>query len=416
MNHTITTTTSEAVAKWSTGLGEPGWLINRRKAAFESFLQSPPPPKTDEAWKYTDLARLPWEQYSVLPIPNEMDSGLRRNDKIVFSTLAVALRESPDLVRPYLLADHSWQSSEHYNGAKYVNMQDALWDEGFFVHVPANASLTAPLRGKFVVPRAGNTIFPRTIVVLEEGAQLTYIDEYASDASDQGNDILSNAAVELYLKTGTRLNYINIQQFGRGVTHLYHQYADIAKDAVLTSVTVSLGSGTTKAVIEAALKEPGASSYLFGLALGDGAQHFDHHTMQTHLAPHTASDLLYKSALKDGAKSVYTGLIRMTKDAQKSDAYQSNKNLLLSEQAKANSVPQLEIEANDVRCTHGASIGAIDHDQCYYLKSRGLSEGEATKIIARGFFEDVLQRLPEGDVRNVVERAIEQKLGGDDNG
>ncbi|MBI2345894.1 MAG: Fe-S cluster assembly protein SufD [Deltaproteobacteria bacterium] len=432
---TIATTTADTVAKWAAGLGEPAWLINQRKAAWEAYLQLSPPPNTEEAWKYTDLSKIGWDRLAVLPngsgtptgtitttfdvVPKEFQAR-----GVIVSELSAALSAEPDLVRPYLTdpaldvgvaalrPGFSGLSGAHYSGAKYLSLQEALWDRGLFVYVPAGVDATIPLSGRVTCSASGIGVFPRTIVVVEEGASLTYIDEYDSPTETELKETLSHARVELHCKPGARLHYVNIQRWHAGVTHLFHQHANLANDSALTAVTITLGGGTTKATVEAALQAPGATSYLFGLGFANGKQHFDHHTMQTHLAPHTTSDLLYKIALKDQAKSIYTGLIRMTKAAQQSNAYQANRNLLLSEAARANTVPQLEIEANDVRCTHGATVGTIDEEQCYYLTSRGLSREEAEQMIAAGLFEELLLRLPSEHVREVVRKTIQNKLGG----
>lgn len=425
MRATIATTSMEQVAQWAAAHGEPAWLIDQRKAAWEAFRTLPLPPKTEEAWKYTDLARLPWERYALFahdlchlaPTPALAEG-------IIATDLATALRQYPDLVRPYvsdpaldaaaaaLRPGFSGLNGGHYSGAKYLSLQEALWDRGVFIYVPAGTTVTVPLHTRCTLAGSGTAIFPRTIVVLGEGAQATVVDAYTSPDLQTPADALAHARVELHLQAGARLQYLNLQQWHRGVTHLYHQHATLARDSALTSVTVTLGSATTKAIVEAALTAPGATSTLFGLGFGDGTQHFDHHTLQTHLAPHTTSDLLYKMALKDRAASIYTGLIRMTKAAQKADAYQSNRNLLLSEAARATAVPQLEIEANDVRCTHGASVGTIDEEQRYYLMARGLSRHEAEQMVACGFFEELLARFPDEPLRAMVRTTINQKLGG----
>ncbi|HWC32061.1 MAG TPA: SufD family Fe-S cluster assembly protein, partial [Actinomycetota bacterium] len=204
--------------------------------------------------------------------------------------------------------------------------------------------------------------------------------------------------------------YVSLQDWGRGVIHLAVQRAQLERDAELRSLAVSFGASLSRTEVESVLAEPGAHSEMLGVYFTDGDQHFDHRSLQDHVAPNCTSDLLYKGALKDASRVVYSGLIRIHPGARRSDAYQTNRNVVLSDEAKADSIPNLEIENNDVRCSHAASVGPVDEDVRFYLESRGIPRDEAEQLIVTGFFQEVLDRVPLEEVRGSLEAAIEDEL------
>jgi Fe-S cluster assembly protein SufD len=217
--------------------------------------------------------------------------------------------------------------------------------------------------------------------------------------------------VELILKPGANLKYFHVQDYARNVWHFTSQTALLDKDTSLTWLAGTLGSGTTKAFLDCKFLGQGANANLLGFFFGDGKQHFDQHTFQNHIVGHTTSDLLYKGALKDNAYSAFRGLIRVNPEAQRTDAYQANRNILLSQHAHADSIPELEIEANDVRCTHGATVGPVDPDQIFYLMTRGIPKIEAENLIVEGFFDPLMQKIPLESICGELTLAIQSKIG-----
>lgn len=405
---TIADISKDAVSKTSKTIGDPAWLALAREKAWEKYTTTPYPTRKEELWKYTDLSRVKWNKYVVGTqedvIVNPLSEDAQKSG-VIFCTLAEALKIKPELVKNYL-----GRSKEQVNG-KFAVENLAMTDRGLFCFVPKGVKVAAPIRGEYRSTQDGATLFPRTIVVLEEGAEAIFFDHFNSP-NVQGTPIgYSNARVELYVGKNARLHYLQLQNWHTGMIHLLEQHAELDQDAYVSATTVTLGASIAKSTIGAILKAPGATSYLFGLGYVNGKQQFDHHTMQMHLAPNTTSDLLYKMAVDDAAKSTYTGIITMTPAAQKADAYQSNKNILLSKTASANTVPQLNILANDVRCTHGASVGTVEEEQLYYLESRGLSRDIARDMIVHGFFEDLVGKLPEESLKEAVRRAVNAKLG-----
>jgi Fe-S cluster assembly protein SufD len=331
----------------------------------------------------------------------ELDEGLASRG-VIFTDMETAVREHGDLVQRYLL------SQVPSGFGKYQALHNAFWSGGTFLYVPRDVEIDAPLRSLTWSDKPGLAVMPHTLVVLERGARASLVDEFAS-AGGSG-PALANGAVELCIGEGAGLRYVSLQRWGSDVFALGAQRASIGRDASLSSLSVVLGSRLTKSWIESALKEQGAHTEMIAVMFASGKQRFHHHTLQDHQAPNTTSDLLFKAALADEARSEYSGLIRVHKDAQKTDAYQANRNLALSEHARADSMPKLEIEANDVRCTHGATVGPIDPEQLFYLQARGLPAQAAERMIVEGFFEQVLEKIPLEDMREGVRQAVAAKL------
>ncbi len=408
----------ETVEHWSHAHGEPEWLTAHRAQAWGAYGQAPLPPSTAEAWKYTNLEKLAGWNQSTWPVDDaaQLVTGKATSlpSSVLCCDLGEALRQHPDVVRPYLTnhkvrQEFSGANGQTYGGVRYLYQQEALWDRGFFIYVPRGVEVALPIQGHITCTQTGSAIFPRTIIVLEPGASLTYVEEFQSQPALTGM-ASCHARAELYLGENSRLRYLSIQRWHNDMRHLAHQHASVGRDAHFTSLAVTLGGRVVKTVTESQLTAPGAESLLFGLTFGDGQQHIDHHTLQTHLAPNTLSDLLFKSALKDQAKAIYTGLIRMTHAAQQGAAYQASRNLLLSEACQANAIPQLEIAANDVKCSHGATMGPVDQNQLYYLTTRGLARPEAEQMLAAGFFEELIAKIPSAEMAELVRQAIAQKL------
>jgi Fe-S cluster assembly protein SufD len=246
------------------------------------------------------------------------------------------------------------------------------------------------------------------VVVAEEGARFSLIE----DRSSAGPDTLaySNAVVELFVEQGAKIEYVSLQNLSRETWHFGRHKARLERDAELDWVIGGFGSKRGKVWIENDLVGPGATSRVTGAYFADGDQHLDYDTFQEHVAPNTESDFAFKGALRETATAVWRGMIRVEPDAQQTNAYQENRNLLLSDKAHADSIPGLEIMANDVRCTHGATLGRVNRDEVFYLMARGLSRAEAERLIVRGFFQDVLDRIELEPVREALGAALEARI------
>ena len=416
---------------------EPRWLRERRLEAWSLYEQMATPTPRERAWKYTDITRLDFDQF--LPFAAsataanadlrlrgyvedretraglvvqqdseasyaELEPGLAQRG-VVFCGLDEAVRNYPDLVR-----EHFMTTCVPASTSKLTALHAAFWGGGVLIYVPRDVEVSLPLHSAFWAETAGLAAFPHVLIIAERNSRVTLVDEYASP-SRQGM-ALSDAVAEIFVKDGAQVRYVNLQRWDTGSYHFSTQRALLGRDAVLRYVTVGLGSRLSKVTNEAILEGDGSNSEMLGLFFGEKGQKFDAITLQDHRGARTTSDLLYKSALKDRAQSIYYGLVRVGPEARGSDANQENRNLLLSDQAKADSDPVLEILTSEVvRCAHGATVGPVDEEQLFYLQCRGLPRDEAERLLIAGFFTGVIQRVPVVQVRTKLENAILERLG-----
>jgi len=296
----------------------------------------------------------------------------------------------------------------------FTLLHDAFLAGGAVVKVPAGVVIEQPIVILHWEEGDGYATFPHTLVVAGEASEVTVFDRYGS--ADRGKPPadaaghLVDSVVELILGDGAHVRYVSVQEHGPHTWQIALQRAHIGRDASLRSSVVALGGKYARLRSESLLAGEGAESDLTAVYFGDGHQMLDFRTLQDHAAPHTRSDLLFKGAVEDSAQSVYSGLIRVRKEAQKTEAFQTNRNLVLSEGAEAKSVPNLEIEADDVRCSHASTVGPIDDDQLYYLATRGVSPAEAERLIVLGFFDDVFDRLPLPSLVAPLRRSVIEKI------
>jgi Fe-S cluster assembly protein SufD len=289
---------------------------------------------------------------------------------------------------------------------KFAAHNAAMWRSGLLVQVPKGLVLEKPLTIRIANAVEGGSLFWRLLVVAEPESRFTVIEEYVSATPELS--AYSNAAVEIVVGQAAKVEYVSVQSLSRQTWHFASHHARVERDAELDWVTGGFGSAKGKVRIQNDLAGPGATSRVTGAYFADGTQHLDYDTFQEHIAPDTTSDFAFKGALRDEARAVWRGMIRVEQDAQKTNAYQENRNLLLSRQAHADSIPGLEI--NDVRCTHGATLGQVDRDQLFYLMARGLTRAEAERLIVRGFFQDVLDRVELAPVRQALGDALEARI------
>ena len=429
---------AEVVEALSDFKNEPDWLKEKRLGAWRMFESMPMPTLRDEAWRYTDISDVSIEDFtpyasspeanseedlpeavqtliregeenSALLVQHNSETAFSRVDEelarrgVVFTDLHTALEEHEDLVREHLFG----LVPEDYD--KFAALSAAAFSGGSFLYVPRGVDVEVPIQSYRWLDVVGS-IMPRTLVVVEEGASVTYIDEYAS--ADDEDPAFSNGAVELYVGEGANLRYVSLQNWERNVLHFNTIRSSTEKDATINSLVVSLGSQLSRTNVEAGLTPAGGDSEMLGLYFADMEQVLDHHTLQDHIAPNAHSDLLYKGALRDESLAVFSGLIRVEPGAQKTDAYQTNRNLILgTDEAMAVSLPNLEIMADDVRCSHGSTTGQVDEVELFYLMSRGIPRREAEKLVVFGFFGEVTSRIPLKGLKDKLDRAIEGKIG-----
>ena len=420
----------------SMALKDADWYARRRLTAWKAYSATPMPNLNDEAWRRTDIRPFKWGQVTMphhangrvaakrvpasllRPLVGQQQGGqlvaaggrvvertlaasLKRQ-KVIFTDFITATKKHPDLVKKYLgktvpIAD-----------GKFAALTETLADGGLFVYVPKGAQLELPLHS--VAWLTGKAHFSRVVIVVDDDASATVVHEMASPegVADQA---LHTATVEVVTGKRARLTFVELQSLGTNVWNFTHERVRVGQDAKVDWIFVAVGTHLTKNFSEIDLDGSGAVGKMSGFYFADGEQHLDHDTQQNHNAPNTTSDLLFKGALRDRSRSVWQGMIYVAPGAQKSDGYQANRNLVLSRGSRADSIPGLEILADDVRCTHGATVGQMEEEHIFYLMARGLPRAEAEKLVVDGFFDPVLQRIPFEGVRQRLKKAIEAKMG-----
>ena len=375
--------------------------------AAEAYRSLPLPNTTEEHWRFTDLKGFEPESFvggGETEIATMLDLDVAGYATVTEN--GIEIERAPEGVRfEPLPEDYEQLYSLIGWDEKFAAHNAAMWTHGLLVVVPKGVVLEKPL---YVRIAATGQTFWRLVVVAEEGARASLIEEYASPAPDTA--AYSNAAVELFVEQGAKLEYVSLQNLSAETWHFASHHARVGRDAELDWVAGGFGSKKGKTRIQNDLSGPGGTSRVTGAYFADGEQHLDYDTFQEHIAPHCTSDFAFKGALRDNATAVWRGMIRVEPDAQKKNAYQECRNLMLSPTAHAIPIPGLEIMANDVRCTHGATVSRVDREQLFYLMSRGLPRAEAERLVVRGFFQDVLDRIELEPVREAVTAALEARI------
>jgi Fe-S cluster assembly protein SufD len=383
-----------------------------RTDLLERYRALPLPTTKDESWRFTDLKDFDPETFSANGADEDAAAPalleLEAAGVVRLSEAGLVIDRAPDGIRFEALADHPRLYELVGSDEKFAAHNAAEWTHGLLVHVPKDVVLEQPLLVRIVNSVEGGSLFWRLLIVAEPGSRVSVIEEYASTTPQLSGYL--NAAVEIFVEDNAKVEYVSVQNVSRETWHFGSHHASIGRDAELDWVCAGFGSKKGKIRIQNDLAGSGATSRVTGAYFADGDQHLDYDTFQEHIAPNTTSDFAFKGALRDTSSAVWRGMIRVEEDAQKTNAYQENRNLLLSKQAHADSIPGLEILANDVRCTHGATLGQVDREQLFYLMARGLSRGEAERLIVRGFFQDVLDRIELEPVREALSAALEARI------
>ena len=383
-----------------------------RSELLERYQALPLPTTRDEHWRFTDLKGFDPDAWgggasAAAAVPSMLELDVAGSATIDESGIRV--ERAPDGVRFEPLTDeHPLLGSLVKPDDKFRAHNAAVWEHGLLVHVPEGVELEKPLYLRVASGVPGGSLFWRVLVVAEPGSRFTVVQELTS--SEPELEAYANGVVEVVVKGGAKAEIVNVQRLSSKTWLFASCHARIERDAELDWVEGGFGSAKGKTWIQNDLADRGASSRVTGAYFADGNQHLDYDTYQLHAAPDTTSDFAFKGALRDTAATVWRGMIRVEEGAQKTNAYQENRNLLLSKKATANSIPGLEILANDVRCTHGATLSQVDREQLFYLMARGLPRAEAERLIVRGFFQDVLDRIELEPVRDALGAALEARI------
>ena len=428
----------ELVEAWAASLNEPEWLMARRLDALRVFRDTPSPQRTDELWRRVELGAFKLDQViaSISPAANierpgaaaESAAILQASDApgwmlhvdggnvqrhldpalaaqgVIFTDLATAAREHAELLESRFMTE-----CVKLNDSYFAALHGVLVRGGVVLYVPKGVTIDAPLRALTRLSAETRIGAPHTLVVLDEGARATLIEEFASETGTA--QTMVNGAVEIMLGKGAQLDYVSVQDWGRNVYNFTTERAHLGEESTLHWVVGGIGGKFTKTLLETDMLGRKSTALMSGVFFTDGKQQMHYDTQQNHIAPGCKSDLLYKNALRDESRTVWRGNIRVFKDAQKTDGYQANRNLQLSHRSRADSIPGLEIEADDVRCTHGSTVGSIEEEPMFYMASRGIPENEARRLIVEGFFAQVIQRIPLEETRDRLIAEIGKKIG-----
>lgn len=425
------TITPEGFSAFLSSRDDPSWLAAIRNGAWERFLQSPMPSRQDEEWTRTDIRLFRIDRYplplgdvpdveppsAVLttgvqlagrtvsgdsrPRSAELDERWSRKG-VLFGSLDTMVRRHGELLRPYL------ESPAIDSGRdKFSALNTACWSGGTLLYVPRGVVVDEPLHVLSLLSDGGVDL-GRTLVILEEDAEATLLDEKQS--TDEHGTGLHCGSLELHVSPHARLRYVSLQQWSDKVWHFAHQKAIVGRQGSLQWTIGALGSRLAKVNQHVVLTGEYADAQVNGVMFTEGRQHLSYHTLQHHQRPSCRSDLLYKAALQDTSRTVWRGMIKVDPDAQQTDGYQRNDNLMLSHESRADSIPGLEIEADDVRCTHGSTTGRIDDQQVFYCRSRGLTRNEAVRLVVTGFFQQVFDRITIENVRDALAQAIRRRI------
>ena len=418
----------------------PAWWLDRKRAAYARFAAAPMPQRTDEGWRFSNLSTLTLNGFNAAPAPVRFDQLAHRelgvtgaghlvlaNNRlvsrqivdaaatqsgIILDSLQNALLQHGDLVKAHLLAQPSKLGSD-----KFAALHEAFLEDGAFIYVPKGVEAALPVGVFHYASGAGAAVFPHTLVIAGDNAKITVADFFRTDTGahpsaspKSGAGGFACGGHDLYAGHGAQVTYLAMQDWSRETLSFQFNATVARRDSKVLSLNLHAGARQARHESFSQLSAPGAHSEMLALTVAHGTQEFDQRTLQIHQAPNTSSNLLYKNALLEQAKTIFSGLIVVDADAQKTDAYQSNRNLMLSDEAEANSLPGLEIQANDVRCTHGATSARIDREQEFYLESRGIRAAQAQELLVFGFFEEVLGKIEHQELHDRLTEIIREKF------
>jgi Fe-S cluster assembly protein SufD len=425
--------TKQDVEELSAALGEPGWVLDRRLEAWGIYESLDLPKEKDEPWRYTDLRRLKFDlgQFALARpgrtnktttaaealVEEEEDRAgylIQRDSDVVHVELDPALREKGVIFTDLnsAIAEHGELVKEQLfrrlpNDNIFQALHAAMFCGGTFLYIPKGVTIALPIESQRWIDRAGIAVFPHNLLIVEEDAEVIYFERHQSTAREPS---LSIGGGEVAAGRASRVSLVSLQEYGNQIWHFQTQRTTTSADVMLRSLVVTLGGRFSRNEIATIIEGERSTVDMLGVYFAEQGQHFDFRTLQDHVGGQSKSDLLYKGALKDESRAVYAGLIRVNKSAPFTDAYQTNRNLVLSDHAKADSKPELEIENNEVKCSHGASVSQIEENELFYLQARGIPRPEAERLIVNGFFEEVVSRISIGEIRTVLLDAIAAKL------
>jgi Fe-S cluster assembly protein SufD len=413
---------------------EPAWFAERRAAAWDVFESLPMPIRKDEAWRFANVSALDISKFRApAPVSDAVQADVVRrssgllekagrmvfaNDQlltrevygdalrergVIWKPISQAAADHPELFQKYFM-----QEDAILGGRKFAALHRARVSNGTFLYVPKNVEIDLPIEAFHWLDGEGGSIFPHTLIIAEDNSKVTLVDYFQSTDSETVG--FACGVNDLWLGTGSKVTYVCAQNWSKKTLGVQMNATVVGRDAAATALTLNLGGSYIRSESVSHLRGTGGRSDMLAVSVAKDKQEIDQRTLQIHEVPNTASDLLYKNSLDDQSKTIFAGLIRVAPGAHFTDAYQKVRNLLLSDEAEANSAPGLEIEADNVRCTHGATSGQVDAEELFYLRSRGIPTPIAHKLIVLGFLYEVFDRLPNELIREQLHKLLEAKF------
>jgi len=425
-------TTTEPALILSPFTTAPGWFRELQASAWADYQNEPQPARTNELWRFSSVKSLELNDYLPAPefssdpsqvtsqrsyrepagrlvfandalISAELFDSAVKKSGVIFTALSDALEKHSDLLREHFMAQPTKLGS-----AKFAALHKALVRAGTFLWVPRNVEIRAPFEVFHLVEGDCATVYPHTLIIADDSSKVTFVEHFVS--SNPAHRGFACGVNDLVLKPGSKLTYVSLQEWSRSFVSVQVNSTIAARDSEAVNLALNFGGRYSRLESVSRMIDRGARSDMLAITVARGDQEFDQRTLQDHLKADTTSDLLYKNVLSDNARTVFSGLIKVEPGAHRTDAYQKVRNLLLSDDAEANSMPGLEILADDVRCTHGATSGQIEPEEFFYLKSRGIDDLAAKQLISRGFLNEVVARLPEAELSEYLQKQIENQL------
>lgn len=413
---------------------EPSWLNERRTAGLEQFKQLPMPTARDELWRFASVGRLSIDNYQAADVPssNTLDTLTERSELVseragrtvfvddvpadfecvseelaakgvIYLPIAEAVEKHPELMEKYFLRESTELGSE-----KFFGLHAASVKAGSILYVPKGVSIEAPFVNYYWTSGARSAVFPHTLIVAEDNAYVSVVDVFFSETLR--NEALNIAVANIHAGAGANVFRKVVQDWNEKTVSFQLDTTVAQRDAQVKSVAVNIGAQRARYEAQTRIEGPGANVKMYSLTVAEETQEFDQRTYQIHNAPNAVSDLLYKNALLDNSRTIFSGLIKVAEEAQQTDAYQTNRNLLLDPTAEANALPGLEILANDVKCSHGATTGNVDEEELFYMMSRGISKRAAMQLMVFGFFEEVIEQVASDELADNLRALIHKKF------
>lgn len=429
MSTVAETPASTTPLKYSPSAIWPAWFQSMQEEAWRDYLATPPPTRRDEAWRFANIKALDLSSFVAAPpvlsegklinastgfgasaaklvfgnnaLVHSEASGLP--DGVTVQPLDVAARENEELFRRYFMSQPVELGSH-----KYAQLHKALLTGGVLVHVPKNVEVALPIEIFHWVEGENSSVFPHTLIVLDDNAKVTVVDHFKSA---DGARALACGINDFLLGPGAQLTYTAVQDWSRETVAFHLNSTIVDRDATSTALIANLGGGVVRNESLSKLAGEGSRSVMLSLNALDGDRVIDQRTLQDHAAKNATSDLLYRNALDDRSQAIFSGLIRVEPGNAHTDAYQKVENLILSEDAVAHSMPGLEILNDDVRCTHGATSGGVNEDELFYMQARGIPESLGRRLIVAGFFNALLDRIESGSLRAKLGELISERFG-----